>query len=54
MTIIQIIEILNNRLRQLQSQRTLAVSFGDLAQVLSVDDEISRTQTTLTALQSIL
>jgi hypothetical protein len=53
MTIAQIIEILGNRLRYLQSQRTLAVSFGDLAQVSSVDAEIAQTISTLTALQSL-
>jgi hypothetical protein len=53
MTIAQIIEILGNRLRQLQAQRAVAFQLGDLSQVAAMDADIAQTSATLAALGTL-
>jgi hypothetical protein len=53
MTIGAIIEILNNRIQHLLSQRTIAVQIGDIAQVVAVDAEVAQTRATIAALQTL-
>lgn len=53
MTLDEIVNILVNRLTFLQSQRTIAVAIGDLSRVDSLDQEITETSSTLTALRSL-
>lgn len=53
MNINELVTMLTNRLNFLQSQRTMAVSIGDVLQVGNIDIEIAETQTTLSALQTL-
>lgn len=46
--------ILENRLRNLQETRVLAVVSGSLVQIASIDDDITSTQTSLNQINDIL
>lgn len=46
--------ILENRLRNLQETRVLAMVSGSLLQIASIDDDITSTQTSLNQINDIL
>ena len=54
MALSEIIEIVTKRLDFLRSQRTSAVSVGDLNQVARLDTEITETSATLDRLRSLV
>ena len=54
MNVADIIRIVSNRLDALRSQRTLAISIGDLEQVATIDSQITETQTTLDQLRTLV
>jgi hypothetical protein len=49
----ELITLLANKLASLNNARSTAVSSGDVAAVLRLDDEIAETQDTLDRLQTI-
>jgi hypothetical protein len=51
-TIQEIIDLLNARLNYLAAQRVLASSTGDIAQVISIDEEAGQTAETLARIES--
>jgi hypothetical protein len=54
MNLDQIIKIISNRLEFLRSQRTTAVSVGDLEQVVALDSEIAESTATLNRLLTLV
>jgi hypothetical protein len=54
MSLDEIIMVVGNRLETLRSQRTLAVTQGDLTRVAALDAEVSETEATLTKLRTLL
>ena len=53
MRIADLINILTNRIASLNAQKVHATSVGDLQRVLTLDEEITETETTLNQLKGI-
>jgi len=53
MTIENLIALLSNRVQFLQSQRPILVAVGDVAGILSLDEELAQTEATLNQLRTL-